>query len=133
MENTGNHKLIMYYTEDVKKSEQIAGLCKRLGIRTRKVKSSDINLEMRSLASIKADVVKKEKNRAPKGYDIPEVIVFSGISSKNLDIFLEEYKKEKISPVALKAVLTPFNISWTLYELIEELQRERIEMMFGKK
>lgn len=131
MENTENHKLIMYYTEDEKKSNQIAGLCKRLGIRTRKIKPSDINLGMGSLAGIKTGVVKKEKNRAPIGYDIPEVIVFSGISDKNLDIFLQEYKKEKITQVALKAILTPYNISWTLYELIAELQRERMEMLFN--
>ena len=99
MENTENHKLIMYYTEDEKKSNQIAGLCKRLGIRTRKIKPSDINLGMGSLAGIKTGVV----------------------------------KKEKITPVALKAILTPYNISWTLYELIAELQRERMEMLFGKK
>ena len=128
-----NNKLIMFFTKDAHKSEQIIKLCKRLDIRTRKINPSDINMETGSLAGIKTLGIKKEKEKAPVGYDMPEVIIFSGISSSSLDVFLEEYKKENIAPVALKAVLTPYNISWSLYELITELQRERIQMMFGKK
>lgn len=128
-----NHKLIMFYTKDKNKSEQIINLCRRLNIRTRKMKPSDINMEAGSLAGIKALGIKKEKEKAPAGYEMPEVIIFSGISSSELDTFLEEYKKANITSTALKAVLTPYNITWTLYELITELQRERIQMMFGKR
>ena len=128
-----NNKLIMFYTKDVHKSEQITNLCKKLDIRTRQIKPSDINMETGSLAGIKNLGIKKEKNKAPVGYEMSEVMIFSGLSDSDLDIFLAEYKKENIAPIALKAVLTPYNISWTLYELIAELQRERIQMMFGKK
>lgn len=133
MGNKINNKLIMFFTKDVNKSEQIINLCKKLDIRTRKIKPSDINMEAGALAGIKTLGIKKEKEKAPVGYEMSEVMIFSGISSSDLDIFLEEYKKENIAPIALKAVLTPYNISWTLYELIAELQRERIQMMFGKR
>lgn len=129
----GNKKLIMFFTKDVNKSEQITKLCKRLNILTRMLKPSDINLETGSLAGIKTTRAEQAKNKAPMGYDMPEVMIFSGISSENLDIFLAEYKKENINGIALKAVLTPYNVSWSLYELITELQKERIKMMIGKK
>lgn len=128
-----NHKLIMFYTNDKNKSEQIINLCRRLDIRTRKMKPSDINMEAGNLAGIKISGIKKKKEKAPVEYEMPEVMIFSGISSSDLDTFLEEYKKANITPTALKAVLTPYNISWSLYELITELQRERIQMMFGKR
>lgn len=133
MGNEINHKLIMFFTKDVHKSEQIINLCKRLGIRTRKIKPIDINMETGSLAEIKTGNIKKEKIKAPIGYNMQEVMIFSGISDENLDIFLEQYKKEQIAPIALKAVLTPYNISWSLYELIVELQKERIQMMLGER
>lgn len=133
MGNKINYKLIMFFTRDKNKSEQIINLCKRLDIHTRMIKPTDINMETGNLAGIKTTGGKKEKNKAPIGYDMPEVMVFSGISSENLDFFLEQYKKAGIMPIALKAVLTPYNITWSFYELITELQRERIQMMLGKK
>ena len=128
-----NNKLVMFFTKDLNKSEKIGNLCKKLDIRTRKIALADVNMEVGSLAGIKTIGIKKEKSQAPVGYDMPEIMIFSGISNKNLDLFLAEYKKENIKPIELKAILTPNNISWTLYELIMELQRERIAMMFGKK
>lgn len=133
MGNKINNKLIMLFTKDVDKFKQIINLCMRLDIRTRKIKPSDINLEIGSLAGIKTSGAKKTVNKAPIGYEMPEVMIFSGISNESLDIFLEEYKKAGITPIALKAVLTPYNVKWSLYELIAELQRERIQMMFGKE
>lgn len=128
-----NNKLLMYYTKDIKKSEQIADLCKRLQIHTRKLKPSDVNMEMGELAGININIGNKEKKKAPENYDMPEIIIFSGISDESLDEFLDTYRQDKISPTPLKAVLTPYNISWTLYGLISELQRERIAVMFGEK
>lgn len=128
-----NNKLLMYYTKDIKKSEQIADLCKRLQIHTRKLNPSDVNVEMGKLAGIKINVGNTEQKKVPENYDMPDVMIFSGISDGVLDEFLDAYRQDKISPTPLKAVLTPYNISWTLYGLISELQRERIAVMFGKK
>lgn len=128
-----NNKLLMYYTKDIKKSGQIADLCKRLQIYTRKLNPSDVNMEMGKLAGIKINVGNTEQKKAPENYDMPDVMIFSGISDGVLDEFLDAYRQDKISTTPLKAVLTPYNISWTLYELITELQRERMAVMFGKK
>ena len=133
MDNKMNTKLVMFFTKDINKSEKISNLCKGLDIQIRKLVPADVNKEVGSLASIKTIGIKKEKSKAPVGYNMPEVMIFSGISEEYLDLFLAQYKKENIESIALKAVLTPYNISWTLYELITELQRERFAMMFGEK
>ena len=60
----------------------------------------------------------------PKLYQMPELLVFIGMDEDKLDAFLEKYKESKAEPVALKAVATSHNISWTVYELIENLKKE---------
>lgn len=59
--------------------------------------------------------------------DIPfpgEMMVFSGITSEELDVFLDAWKEKRLEKVALKAVLTPGNILWTPQKLLEELKKE---------
>lgn len=53
-----------------------------------------------------------------------EMAVFAGISSKELDIFLDLYKKSGAAPIALKSVITDTNKTWTLEKLYMELARE---------
>ena len=65
---------------------------------------------------------------APLLYPMPELLVFSGIPEGMQDLILAEYRKEKIEPVALKAMVTPHNISWTVYELSSELAKEHAAM-----
>lgn len=58
------------------------------------------------------------------GEKIPEnLIIFHGISSKELDAALKSLKSAEIS--SLKAVSTPTNMGWTVAALYKELCRER--------
>ena len=61
-----------------------------------------------------------------------EMMVFSGINSKMLDVFLDEYKKENIENVKLKAVLTESNIGWTAEQLFREILKEHMQMKSRK-
>lgn len=147
--------LMMYCIKDNTKEKQLALLCRQLGIHTRRLKETDLNMALGTLAGIKMDAgvmsAKKKtqkgtvlpnhnaitrqviQKKAPKGTTLPEILVFSGFSDEKLDIFLKEYKKAGITPVGLKAVLTQHNVFWSLYELVGELQREQIAMMMGRK
>lgn len=128
-----NSKLVMFYVQDLNKEKQLNNLCRQLGFECRKLKISEINTEVGTLAGLHAKGTGSEKMDAPMGYKLPEIIIFSGISSDELDKFLAEYKKKGIEPVGLKAILTPHNISWSVYELVQELQRERIAMLLGRR
>lgn len=120
----------MFHISSLKKEKQVTALCRSLGLFTRAIKQQDINKPLSSICvqgSKKNNTlaVNSERKKAPDNYKLPELIIFSGLSEENLDKFLEEYKKAGIEPVQLKAILTPTNISWSIYELVCELEKER--------
>lgn len=127
--------LVIFHVQDFKKEKQITKLCSQLGLRTRKLNQNDINQKVGVLAGMKEQKGTRDGMgmKAPAGYQLPEVMIFSGVPDSVLDQFLMEYKKAGTAPVALKAIVTPYNITWTLYELIGELVRERAAIILGKK
>lgn len=67
-----------------------------------------------------------------KKYDGPEfpaeMLIFSEMNSDQVDVFLAEYKKAGVEPIALKAVITGNNIFWTAERTQKELLREHLFM-----
>lgn len=131
--------LIMYKINEPSKEKQVVNLCRKLGLKTRKLKDSDAKITVGTLtgngkinASPDNQMLNIANQNVPNGYSLPELIVFSGLKDNKLDEFLAEYKKMGISPIGLKAVVTIHNVNWTMYELAEELVRERISIMCGK-
>lgn len=132
--------LIMYKINETSKEKQVVNLCRKLGLKTRKLKDSDAKITVGTLTGngkINASPDSQMLNTAnhqnvPTGYSLPELIIFSGLKDNKLDEFLAEYKKMGIAPIGLKAVVTIHNVNWTMYELAEELVRERISIMCGK-
>lgn len=117
--------LVLYHVHDDKKI-QLEVLCMRLNLRTKQLTAPDLNKRMGVLAQVKGfkmtDVSQNEK--APLLFQMPEMLVFSGIPEKKLDAFLAGYKNLGIENIKLKAVLTPHNVHWTLYQLAQELKSE---------
>lgn len=131
--------LIMYKINESSKEKQVVNLCRKLGLKTRKLKDSDAKITVGTLtgngkinASLNSQMLNTTNQNVPTGYSLPELIVFSGLKDNKLDEFLAEYKKMGIAPIGLKAVVTIHNVNWTMYELAEELVRERISIMCGK-
>lgn len=131
--------LIMYKINETSKEKQVVNLCRKLGLKTRKLKDSDAKITVGTFtgngkinASPDNQMLNTANQNVPTGYSLPELIVFSGLKDNKLDEFLAEYKKMGIAPIGLKAVVTIHNVNWTMYELAEELVRERISIMCGK-
>ncbi len=124
-------KLVMYYMKDSKKEEQLIQLCKQLGINTRKIKENDTNVSISTLAGISGVPAMVQTEKAPQNYEMPELLIFAGMTDEKLDEFLAEYRKQGIEAVSLKAMITPHNISWTVYQLTAELIRERTAILMG--
>lgn len=125
-----NLSLILYHIQNRKKEKQITNLCKRLDIRTRALKPSDCNVEVGVLAGIGRSGIHTHE-KAPAGYLLPDILIFSGLPDETLDTFLAEYKKAGIEPTGLKSVVTPHNRTWTVYELAAELVKERTAILLG--
>ncbi len=131
--------LIMYKINEPSKEKQVVNLCRKLGLKTRKLKDSDAKITVGTLtgnskinASPNSQMLNTANQNVPTGYSLPELIIFSGLKDNKLDEFLAEYKKMGIAPIGLKAVVTIHNVNWTMYELAEELVRERISIICGK-
>ena len=54
--------------------------------------------------------------------------MFTSRDSQQEDAFLAEYKATGLPPVALKAIVTPYNVSWTADALLRELMKEHIQL-----
>ena len=62
-----------------------------------------------------------------------QFLSFHNIKGKKLDHILLEMKKAELPPIRFKAVVTPFNMLWTLRRLCETVQKEHGEMMEIRK
>ena len=54
--------------------------------------------------------------------------MFSGLQENSLQLFLAAYREAQIEQIPLKAIVTPHNISWSIYELSRELASEHAAM-----
>ena len=118
--------LVMYYVQEEHKRMQIEVLCIRVGLQTKYLKASDINEPIGKLAEIRGlKLPEAPQEKAPIVFAVPEILIFSGLSNKQLDEFLAAYKAAGLEKIELKAVLTSQNIRWTLYQLIQEIRKER--------
>lgn len=122
--------MILYYVQDEKKKIQMEVLGMSMSITTKQLKPSDLNTQVGVLVGLKnvAPLDLSQAEKAPAIFCMPEVIIFSGLPDKKLDEFLFSYKKVGLTPTKLKAVVTPKNINWTLYQLIRELSAERTQI-----
>lgn len=103
----------------------IQNVCRTLGIRIIDVARKDYSQKLGTLAQIQ-DLPERQK------YDYlefpAEMLIFSEMNSDQVDVFLAEYKKAGVEPIALKAVITGNNIFWTAERTQKELLREHLFM-----
>lgn len=135
----GMDAAVLYYTEDPVKARQVEALCMQFGYRMRLLKQEDAGKEAGVLAGITkaahpgAETKERSASDALCRGPLPEHMIFSGILGEQLDAFLQAMRMAGIAPVPLKAVLTPYNFRWSLYELVQELQREHTAMMMERR
>ena len=117
---------ILLFSVAAQKVEKIKALCKTLGISVQQVEKSDYGQKLGAIAGITG--FKKDGSRY-SGADFPaELLVFSGINSLQMDIFLAEYKKAGIEPIGCKAVVTPDNVFWSADKLFREQEEKEAEL-----
>ncbi len=120
-------KKIYVNIPDRNKLEAVTGICRDQKIELCFIKASDINKTVAALCNVPvaAGANGKAAHRtAPALYVLPEMLIFFGMDDKDLDLFLDAYKLTGQERISRKAVVTPTNLGWTLYELAEELGRE---------
>ena len=114
--------MILMHIDSGEKKAAIRRVAEQIGETVTPISYNELNCTLFSLHTGKP--VTKEVKLAPL-YQMPELLVFVGMSEARLDQFLDAYKAAGIEPVALKAVATLHNSNWTVFELIEALKAER--------
>ena len=128
---------VFLHIPDRNKFDRIRKLCEKSGYSCCLIQNADVNRTILELVSGKSAGIagtgipgagKGKKVSAPPLYFLPEIMLFQGLADKEVHQFLEMYRAEGIPAVDLKAVVTPWNLTWTLYELAEHLKEEHRSM-----
>lgn len=125
MNNRENQQVLLFQMNFLK-AEKVQRLCKDLNISCRIVSGEDLGETLGYLANIQGFPRQaKEKQLMPLLKAPGEMLVMSGMDSESVDIFLAEYQKRGIEITPLKAMITPYNVSWTPIRLYGELSKEQ--------
>ena len=121
-----SYKKIFVYMTDREKKEKILSLCGELNLGLDEISYAQINTPLVELVGLpRLPEEMRGKAAAPALYNMPELLVFCGMPEDEVDVFLKRYRETGIAPVSLKAATTPYNLLWTPYELVKELEKER--------
>ena len=116
---------LFLHIPDKNKFDRISKLCEKCGYSCCQIQNADVN---RTILELISGQSAGKKVSAPPLYFLPEMMIFQGLADKEVHRFLEMYRAEGLPTVDLKAVVTPWNLTWTLYELAEHLKEEHRSM-----
>ena len=122
-----NTPTFLLYNLDNPRGAKIRRLCMPLGLRTALVPRESYGLPLGELAAGK----QPETPYGGEGFD-DEMMVLSDCPGRLLDLLLQSFRRNKVAPVHLKAVLTPTNREWDSVALHTELCREREAIRAGQ-
>ena len=119
---------VLLYNLENDKGRKIKALCLTLKLRARSVLPEDFGQPLDGVLGL---VPRAET--AETGEAFPdELLVMAGLSSHQMNQLLQGFRRKKIPPVELKAVLTVSNGGWNAYQLRDELKREHEAMLRGE-
>lgn len=120
-------KILLYSFQDEEQQEKIQKLLNKLQIKWEVLADADSCQKIGYLVGLKGF---KEAAKSEEPFDFDhEVMVFYNIKGKRLDQVLAEMKLAEITPITFKAVVTPFNMFWSLRRLCETVYKEHAAMI----
>ena len=122
-----NTPTILLYNLDNPRGAKIRRMCLPLRLRTALVPRESYGLPRGELA----EGAVPEAPYDGDGFD-DEMLLIVNCPGPLLDLFLQAFRRQKLAPVRLKAVLTPTNREWDSVALHAELCRERQAIAEGQ-
>lgn len=117
---------ILLYNLDNERGRQIKLLCLPLKIRARSVLPEEYGLTLSQLLN-----GEKPASPAPAPFS-DEMLLMADLAPAQMNRFLQAFRRKKLAPVALKAVLTATNAGWDSCKLHSELSLERQAVLRGE-
>ena len=123
---SNEEKVLLFHFDDDKKIA-VEAVMRGLKIKTISLSNDSFNEKIGFLLGTKGFV--PNGNITSEPFDFPhEVMIFRNIQGKRLDEVLKAMRDAGIPPVRYKAVVTPYNILWTLKKLCMTMQKEHAYM-----
>lgn len=124
---------VLYYNPgNAPKPALMKSVLVRMGIRIKNVTEEQTGETIGNLLGIKTEELpdKEEENVAVSqentdGYIEEQMLVLYQFTERRLDQLLQQLRKAGVPKIELKAIVTEKNSRWTLYQLYEELKKER--------
>ena len=119
-------KIILAYNFTPERLQALKLICMMLRTQLRAVAREELLQPVGYLAGLPEVVPVSEAYSGDEGQE--EMLLMCGFSRQDLDRLLAAVKKGKLRQVALKAMLTPANCTWSGLQLLQELSREHAYM-----
>ena len=120
---------VLLFNFSPERASAIQKLCMTHRLRTKRIAPCQFSLPLQALLLEAAEQLASPEE--PTFTD--EMMVFAGLAPGQLNNFLHAWRKAKLAPVPLKAILTPTNSSWTPVQLKQELRLEHEAMQAGNR
>ena len=116
--------ILLYGFTDEEKENKIKTVLKRMKIKTKSISEEMMSQKVGYLVEMPSfkETVSKEPVEA---FD-QEVMVMQGIQNKRMNEILSNFKAENIEKIALKAIVTPYNMFWTFSRLCKTIQKDHL-------
>lgn len=147
-----NKETVLYYTPEKSDADRLLkGVLIRMGVRIKNAGPAEAGQTVGYLAGLPGFEETKAEENAPEtaepkaGESAPEafgeaplliperMLVLRDFGNRRLEEMLSGFRKAKVPPIPLKAVLTEHNCGWTLAELYRELKEEHEKMIALKE
>ena len=119
-------KIILAYNFTPERLQALKLICMMLRTQLRAVTREELLQPVGYLAGLPEVASVSEAYSGDEGQE--EMLLMCGFSRQDLDRLLAAIKKGKLRQVALKAMLTPTNCTWSGLQLLQELSQEHAYM-----
>ena len=124
--NRANETVLYFTPLNNEKTIKLKGVLVQMGIRIKNISPEQVMEPIGSLLGITG--VEKKASGEEFPVVTEEMLVMHNFSGNRLDALLLNLRKAGVQKINLKAVVTESNITWTFYQLYEEIKKEHETM-----
>ena len=119
-------EVVLYYNPgNAPKPALMKSVLVQMGIRIKNVTDEQTGETIGSLLGMEQQGKPDEAGEQLDGAIEEQMLVLHQFTERRLDQLLFQLKKAGVPKIELKAIVTEQNSRWTLYQLYEELRKER--------
>ncbi|MBP2630183.1 MAG: hypothetical protein H6Q70_811 [Firmicutes bacterium] len=116
--------VLLYHFTDEEKENKIKTVLKRMKIKTKNISEEMLSQKVGYLVGMPS-FKETTSDEDIEPFD-QEVMVMQGIQNKKVNEILSNFKADNIEKIALKAIVTPYNMFWSFSRLCKTIQKDHL-------